>query len=276
MCYVVSLHFIKMNGTGNRIVVVDNRGKRFAVPDEDALRRMGDDTTGPGFDQLMWINPAQDIANVAAYRVFNSDGSEVEQCGNGLRCIASLLGAAEGEDFSLESPAGLVSARIIDDNTTAVSMGHPVFVPADVPFVADEESLLYAIEADGRLLEASVLSMGNPRIVLDVDDTATAPVETLGPLLEHHPRFPARVNVGFRRITARNHIDLRVWERGAGETLACGTGACAAVISGIRRGLLDDEVRVSLPGGEVVVSWRGEEAWLSGQVTLEYEGSFDL
>ena len=267
---------MKMHGTGNRILVIDNREARLLPPVEQRLRELGDENTGPGFDQLMWLDPSDAAEVAAAYRVFNADGSEVEQCGNGLRCLAWLV-ARDGETaFALSSPAGVVNARVGGEDDVAVSMGAPIFAPADIPFLADEEALRYVIDVDGEALEISALSMGNPHAVIDVSDVATAPVERLGAKLEVHARFPEKTNVGFAHYQARDRIALRVFERGVGETLACGTGACAAVVSGIRRGLLDDEVSVAVPGGELMVSWRGDDAWLSGRVTLEDEGSIDL
>lgn len=265
-----------MHGTGNRIVVVDNRQLRHPVPSAEQLKRLGSNDSGPGFDQLMWLEPADYAAHKAAYRVFNADGSEAEQCGNGLRCLAWVLGREGPREFDLESPVGIVTARLVDATTTAVGMGKPVFAPGDIPFVADAEAPRYEIDVDGQTLTVDVLSMGNPHAVLDVDDMAMAPVATLGPALQQHPRFPTGVNVGFRQITSRTSMALRVFERGVGETLACGTGACAAVVSGIRSGRLDADVTVALPGGEVMVSWQGDNVWLSGEVAVEMEGSFDL
>ncbi len=271
-----TLPFMKMHGTGNRILVIDNREAAVSPPSAQQLCELGDENSGPGFDQLMWLDASDTPDSVAAYRVFNADGSEVGQCGNGLRCLAWLLARDGQAEFSLSSPAGVVASRVGSGDDVAVSMGAPVFAPADIPFVADREAQRYTIDVDGDTLEISALSMGNPHAVIDVDDVATAPVERLGPLIEGHPRFPDKTNVGFAEYKTRDHIALRVFERGVGETLACGTGACAAVVSGIRRGLLDREVRVSVPGGELMVSWRGDQAWLSGRVTLEDEGSIDL
>ena len=274
----MQLRYASMQGTGNRILVVDRRGYAVEPPTAAEIRELGASAT-TGFDQLMWLTPPTSDASVASYRVFNNDGSEVEQCGNGLRCVARLLAdEATGSQLALDSPAGRVVAELVDDGTVAVNMGTPEFRPGRIPFVAEGEQLRYTIDVDGRTVDAAVLSMGNPHCVLDVEDTATAPVEQLGPVLEHHPRFPERVNVGFRRIRARDAIDLRVFERGAGETLACGTGACAAVVSGQRENRLDETVAVSLPGGQVVVSWRGpnEPVWLTGNAELTSEGTLDI
>lgn len=274
----MALPYVKMSGTGNRILVVDNREAGSDVPAPATLRRLGDDATGPGFDQLMWLLPSRHSGAVAAYRVFNRDGTEVEQCGNGLRCVASYLGGAPGATIALDSPAGRVEASFAGDGRVSVSMGEPSFEPAAVPFAAETAAQRYPLDVGGEVLEVAVVSMGNPHCVVDVANTADAPVATLGPAIETHPRFPERVNVGFRRIRSRSAIDLRVYERGAGETLACGTGASAAVAAGCREGLLDGTVTVRLPGGELVVSWRGpgHPVWLSGDVTPISEGTIDV
>ena len=268
--------YLKMHGTGNRILIVDQRERDADVPSESELQRLGDPATGLGFDQLMWVEAARDPTALAAYRVFNADGSEVEQCGNGLQCVAWWLAREGTRDFSLESPAGLVDAAVGDDDRVSVSMGLPVFDPAGIPFDAERESASYPIDVGGETLEASVLSMGNPHCVLIVDDVSTAPVDELGAALETHPRFPQKTNVGFMEIRDRKHIALRVFERGVGETAACGSGACAAVVSGIRGGHLDDEVCVQVPGGKLVVSSGPDAVWLTGQVELINEGSIDL
>lgn len=276
----MQIAYLKMHGAGNQIMVVDQRKHDLSPPGRDALRRLGDGSSGPGFDQLMWVGPATDSAMAASYRVFNSDGSEVEQCGNGVRCVAWMLAqdSGAGRKFRLESPAGPVEARVLADGSVTVSMGTPEFDPARVPFVADSRSERYALDVGGMTHSVSVLSMGNPHCILDVADVTTADVARLGPLLEKHRRFPAGANIGFMQIRDRHNIDLRVFERGAGETLACGTGACAAVVSGQRRDLLDEQVAVHLPGGQLVVSWRGaaEPIWLTGNAELISEGTIDL
>lgn len=274
----MQIDYLKMHGAGNRILVVDERLTNRPPPTPEKLRALADDVSGPGFDQLMWVLPARDSDAAASYRVFNADGTEVEQCGNGVRCVARMLARTSGEEtFLLEGPAGPVEARM-DGGRITVSMGRPEFEPARIPFIAEKAELRYKIDVNDEKLEISALSMGNPHCVLDVADVSRAPVATLGPSLEHHPRFPARANVGFMQVVDPGHIRLRVHERGVGETLACGTGACAAVVSGLRRCLLDGDVTVDLPGGQLMVSWRrpAEPVWLSGNAELICEGTIDL
>ncbi len=270
----------KMQGTGNLILVVDQRAGSIPPPSSEKLRKLGNEQTGPGFDQMMWIGPASDQVSLASYRVFNADGSEVEQCGNGARCVAQYLAAVDGSgpEFSLQSPAGLITAHVHPDGLVAVSMGTPRFEPSRIPFMADRAADSYVLTVGQEELEICAVSMGNPHAVLQVADIDLAPVAEIGPLIEHHERFPELCNVGFLRIRERRSIELRVYERGVGETAACGTGACAAVVSGQRLGLLDEEVLVQLPGGQVVVSWHGGEApaWLKGNAELINEGMMDL
>ncbi|MDJ0747896.1 MAG: diaminopimelate epimerase [Woeseiaceae bacterium] len=272
--------YTKMRGTGNDILVVDQRETNASPPDVERLKALGNEATGPGFDQLMWITRSQNADFAAGYRIFNADGSEVEQCGNGVRCVASYLASQPGHpaDFTMRSPAGPVEARVDDDGLVDVSMGTPEFEPAAIPFDAERRADRYELIVDGLAYDVSAVSMGNPHCVLLVDDVETAPVETLGPVIETHPRFPEKANVGFVRIAGRDRIDLRVFERGVGETAACGTGACAAVVAGQRLGLLDDTVDVRLPGGQLVVSWRGgsEPVWLTGNAETISKGIIDL
>lgn len=276
----MQLTYLKMQGAGNRIVVVDQREQDLPPPSSDELQRLGNDATGPGFDQLMWVGPPRTSGATASYRVFNADGSEVEQCGNGVRCVAWMLAreSAALKSFSLDSPAGPIEAVVLDDDRVTVSMGPPEFDPAHVPFLAEEQCDRYELEVFRRTHLVSVLSMGNPHCVLLVDGIAAADVDRLGPAIEGHKRFPAATNVGFMHIRDRKSIDLRVYERGVGETLACGTGACAAVVAGQRLGRLDDEVAVQLPGGQLVVSWRGdaEPVWLTGNAEFTSEDTIDL
>ena len=278
--YVMRVPYLKMHGTGNLILIVDQRAGNLPPPDKNRLRELGDEDTGPGFDQLMWLAAADDGMSVASYRVFNSDGSEVEQCGNGVRCVARYLAGRENidQEFSLQSAAGTIAACANADGLVAVGMGTPVFEPEKIPFIAESPADTYLLTIGDEAHQISAVSMGNPHAVLQVPDVSTAPVGEIGPLIEHHERFPELTNVGFMRIRDRQNIDLRVHERGVGETAACGTGACAAVVSGRRLGLLDETVTVQLPGGQVVVSWRGGEAsaWLKGNAELINEGMMDL
>ena len=284
----MQLRFTSMQGTGNRILIVDEREQNREPPAAASIRAFANGPDGLDFDQLMWVREPFDFASAASYRVFNADGSEVEQCGNGARCVAWLLGHRDGlgPEMRLDSPAGTVEARLCDANRVAVNMGLPEFEPARIPFVADTASEVasdpasgrYRLELAGETFEVSVLSMGNPHCVIDVDDVEKADVARIGAAIESHERFPERVNVGFMAIINRRKIALRVHERGVGETLACGTGACAAVVAGRRRGLLDAEVAVNLPGGQLVVSWRGagRPVWLSGDVEVSSEGTIDV
>jgi diaminopimelate epimerase len=276
----VELDYFIMHGAGNRILVVDSRARDVPPPSVELLRRLADPETGPGFDQLMWVTAPGDTSLDAGYRIFNADGSEVQQCGNGVRCVAWMLARESGKrgTLRLDSPSGIVEARMEADGRITVSMGPPEFEPSRIPFIADERADRYLLAIAGADYDVSVLSMGNPHCVFQVADTRSADVERLGPLVENHERFPERTNVGFMAIRGRKAIDLRVYERGAGETLACGTGACAAVVAGQSLGYLDDAVAVSLPGGQLMVSWRGggESVWLTGNAELISEGSIDL
>lgn len=276
----MELDYLIMHGAGNRILVVDSRDRDVPPPPVDMLRRLADPKTGPGFDQLMWVTSPGDTSLDAGYRIFNADGSEVQQCGNGVRCVAWMLARESGRRGTLRlgSPSGIVEARVEADGRITVSMGPPEFEPSRIPFVADARADRYLLAVGGADYDVFVVSMGNPHCVFQVADTRNAGVEWLGPLVENHDRFPERTNVGFMAVRGRKAIDLRVYERGVGETLACGTGACAAVVAGQRLGLLDDAVTVRLPGGELMVSWRGggETVWLTGNAELISEGSIDL
>ena len=276
----MKIAYTKMHGAGNDILVVDQRAGDASVPSPEMLRKLGNKAVGPGFDQLMWVSAASSPAFAASYRIFNADGSEVEQCGNGVRCVASMLANQSGhpQAFTLQSPAGPVEARVDDDGLVSVSMGSPEFDPAQIPFVADKQADRYVLDVAGRQFDICAVSMGNPHCVLHVENVEEAAVDELGPLIERHERFPQRVNVGFAHIRDRQNVDLRVFERGTGETRACGTGACAAVVTGQALGLLDETVNVKLPGGQLVVSWRGdsEPVWLTGNAEFISEGIMDL
>jgi diaminopimelate epimerase len=287
------IEFLKMQGLGNDFLVFDAPAAAADTPlDSCRLRALADRHTGVGFDQALMLEAPRHAGSRAFYRVFNSDGTEVEQCGNGARCIAALLYARApqlGRDLVMGSPGGLVHAHVRDDGLVSVDMGAPNFDPraipmdaaadaAGAPAASPDEASTYSLNVDGADIEIGAVSMGNPHAVLRVSDVKTAPVERFGPSIEHHRRFPKRTNVGFMQVVGRNHIRLRVFERGAGETLACGTGACAAVAVGRRQGLLDEQVRVDLPGGTASVSWQATvgHLWLTGPATTVFSGSIDI
>ena len=273
------LEFTKMHGLGNDFAVFDAPG---AAPLDGALiRRLADRHTGIGFDQALLLEAPRRTDTAVFYRIFNADGVEVEQCGNGARCIAALLaarGLACSGAVTLESPAGLIRARTLADGLVSVDMGPVHFEPRALPFESQAEAERYPLEVGGGSVEIGAVSIGNPHAVLLVDSVATAAVERLGPAIERHPRFPRRVNAGFMQVVDRSHIRLRVYERGAGETLACGTGACAAVAVGRRWGRLDREVHVSVRGGELRVNWDGpgEHIWLTGPAETAFVGHVEV
>jgi diaminopimelate epimerase len=279
------LAFHKMEGIGNDFVVIDARAQQFA-PDPATVRLLAHRRRGIGCDQLLLIETDPDGAAAFSYRIWNADGGEVEQCGNGARCLALLwateLAPAPVESFRMRCAAGLVEARV-RDGVAAVSMGVPEFRPARIPLTATSEAARYTIPVGERGVRLGAVSMGNPHAVIVLDelgerDISHAPVAVLGPALERHPAFPQRVNVGFAQPLGRDRIALRVWERGCGETQACGTGACAAVAVLQDGGALDPGVSVELPGGTVFVEWqgRGSPAWLSGPSRKVFEGNISL
>jgi diaminopimelate epimerase len=270
-----------MQGLGNDFVVFDAPGADAATLDPDTVRALADRHLGVGFDQALMLEAARDPAHRAGYRIFNADGGEVEQCGNGARCIAALLYARApelGRELSMESPGGTVRARVREDGWVSVDMGAPDFDPRSLPMDAAAEASSYSLEVEGETVEFGAVSMGNPHAVLQVPDVKRAPVERLGPRIERHRRFPRRTNVGFMQIMDRRHIGLRVFERGVGETRACGTGACAAAAVGRRQGLLEADVQVDLPGGTAHVSWPGpgEPLWLTGPAAKVFTGIIDV
>jgi diaminopimelate epimerase len=274
------IDFTKMHGAGNDFVVFD------APPDQsllrpERLRALADRRTGIGFDQALVLERPRRPDTAVFYRIFNADGDEVEQCGNGARCIAALLhtrGLTRNGSVSLDSPTGEIRARIEAAGGVSVDMGVPNFDPGSLPFSAPREADSYPLEVAGQQLDIGAVSVGNPHAVLTVAAVDTAPVATLGPAIERHPRFPKRVNAGFLEIVARGEVRLRVYERGAGETRSCGTGACAAVAVGRRRGLLDAEVRVRVRGGELRVNWQGsgERIWLTGPTQISFQGHVEV
>jgi diaminopimelate epimerase len=274
------VEFVKMHGTGNDFIVFDAPPKA-SLPDPETFRKLADRHTGIGFDQALVLEPARRPDTQVFYRIFNADGIEVEQCGNGARCIAALItkrsGAGPG-DLVMDSPGGLVRARVHADGLVSVDMGVPNFDPRALPFEASGEAYIYPLQAGGSEVEIGAVSIGNPHAVIRVASVDAAPVDRLGPAVENHPRFPKRTNVEFMQVVAPGHIRLRVHERGTGETLACGTGACAAVAVGRRHGLLERDVAVDLRGGRLTVTWPGdgEHIWLKGPTETSFEGRVDI
>lgn len=273
----MSFSFSKMQGLGNDFVVID--AVRQSVPlDADTIRALADRRFGVGCDQVLVVEPPEGDADFR-YRIFNADGGEVEQCGNGARCFVVFVrehGLTDKREIRVETKGGVIVPRVVEGGLVTVDMGVPRFTAADVPFDGGAGAIAEPLDVDGTQVEVSVLSMGNPHAVQVVNDVETAPVTSEGPRIEHHPRFPKRVNAGYMQVVDRATIRLRVWERGAGETLACGTGACAAAVAGIRRGLLDSPVRVITRGGDLRIAWEGEGApvMMTGPATTVYEGTW--
>jgi len=276
----MELEFTKMHGLGNDFIVIDAINQKVDL-DASLVRRLADRRHGIGCDQLLLVEASSRPDSQFRYRIFNANGGEVEQCGNGARCFARFVrarGLTEATRIPVETTAGRIELIIDDDDNVTVDMGAPRLEPAEIPFEATVQAPRYAISVNGETLEIGAVSMGNPHAVLEVPHAETAPVARLGPALEAHPRFPNHVNVGFMEIVDRNRIRLRVFERGAGETLACGSGACAAVVAGRVQGLLDDTVTTELRGGDLVVSWRGDNhpVLMTGPATFVFEGKIEL
>lgn len=270
--------FSKMHGAGNDFVVLDLRDGRIA-PDAGLAAALGDRHTGVGFDQLLTIEPSVRADCAARYRIWNSDGSAAQQCGNGARCVAAWLlraGVAEPPRFRLDSPAGVIDVQCLDDDRYALQMGVPEFRPAHVPFLAEREQREYSASIDGARLSFGAVSMGNPHALLLVDDIAQAPVAGLGPALQRSGLFPESVNVGFAQVLSPSRIALRVYERGAGETLACGSGACAAVAVLVRQGRIGRRVEVQLPGGTLEIDWPSDDTpiVMAGPAAFVFEGEW--
>lgn len=275
-----SLEFTKMHGLGNDFVVIDAINQQCALSAEQC-RYIADRHFGIGCDQILLVEPAQDRNTDFHYRIFNADGSEVEQCGNGARCFAGFVrakGLTDKQSINVGTRSGNIRLYLEEGGLVRVNMGAPVLDPPLIPFLAESRNSSYPIEVNGQQLEIGAVSMGNPHAVIRVAAVATAAVSEIGPALENHPQFPQRVNVGFMQIVERSHIRLRVYERGTGETLACGTGACAAVVAGIIQGLLDQEVQVTLPGGDLMIKWEGssQPVWMSGPAATVFEGRIEL
>lgn len=257
---MVNLRFSKMQALGNDFVVFDGVRQSVVLTPEQR-RLLADRHHGVGCDQILVVEPASDARADFFYRIYNADGSEAGQCGNGARCLASFIrrqGLSPSDRLTLQTVHGLLVVEFADGGLLKVDMGMPVLDPAAIPFVADGPAVTHLLEVDGESIETGVVSLGNPHAVVLVDDVTQAPVARMGPAISHHERFPERANVGFLEILDACHVRLRVYERGAGETLGCGSGACAAVVSGRLRGLLDERVTVELPGGSLLIDWAGE------------------
>ncbi|WPP44718.1 diaminopimelate epimerase [Pseudomonas sp. AN-1] len=274
------LRFTKMHGLGNDFMVLDLVTQHAHIQPKH-VRQWGDRHTGVGFDQLLIVEPPSRPDVDFRYRIFNADGSEVEQCGNGARCFARFVldkRLTAKKRIRVETKNSVIELNVRNDGQITVDMGAPRLAPAEIPFVAPEAAIAYEVEVDGRTLELAAVSMGNPHGVLRVADVDTAPVHQLGPQLETHPRFPQKANIGFLQVVDAHHARLRVWERGCGETQACGTGACAAAVAGIRQGWLQSPVQISLPGGSLSIEWAGPGApvLMTGPALRVFEGQVRL
>jgi diaminopimelate epimerase len=276
----MSLKFTKMHGAGNDFVVLDGVRQSIALSPEQ-IRYIADRHFGIGCDQLLLVEKSPRDDADFRYRIFNADGGEVEQCGNGARCFVRFVHdhkLTSKREIVVETKSGLISPRLEEDGRVTVNMGAPIFDPARIPFMSDSDAVIRPLQVGDDTVQITAVSMGNPHAVQVVADVETAPVATQGPLIEHHPRFPKRVNAGFMQVIDREHIKLRVYERGAGETLSCGTGACAAVVAGIRRGLLDTTVHVATRGGTLSITWAGEHSpvLMTGPAISVFEGEINL
>jgi diaminopimelate epimerase len=274
------LRFTKMQGLGNDFVVLDATREPIAL-DPATVRRLADRHFGVGCDQVLVVEKPARLDVDFRYRIFNADGGEVEQCGNGARCFVRFVrarGLTNKRAIRVETAGGIIEPRLEDDGQVTVDMGTPVFRAAAVPFIGGTEAVLEPLEVDGATIGVSVLSMGNPHAVQQVDDVDAAPVTIQGPRIEAHPRFPKRVNAGYMQVIDRANIRLRVWERGAGETLSCGTGACAAAVVGIRRDLIDSPVQVATRGGVLGIAWKGGGApvMMTGPAETVFEGEWSV
>ncbi|MBL8201181.1 MAG: diaminopimelate epimerase [Chromatiales bacterium] len=268
--------FTKMHGLGNDFVLI--RGDGLGLPAPERIRQLADRHRGIGFDQLLWLEAPRRAGDDVHYRIFNTDGSEAEQCGNGARCIARLVARPGQQELRLGHGTGSVRARMEEDGAVTVEMAVPELRPAAIPFEAPGQAPRYTLVAGDETVEAGVVSLGNPHAVLQVANVETAPVQKLGPRLERHERFPNRANIGFMQVLAPDRIRLRVFERGVGETSACGTGACAAVVIGRTWGLLEPRVAVELPGGTLQVRWDGPgfPVWMTGEAVTVFEGTIQV
>ena len=273
------LRFTKMHGLGNDFVVFDGINQSVTLTPEQC-RRIADRHFGVGCDQILLVERASRADADFRYRIFNADGGEVEQCGNGARCFVRFVhdkGLTDKRAIRVETASGVIEPRLLDNGLVTVDMGPPRFAPREIPFIAESEALAYPLKVGQHTIEISALSMGNPHAVLRVNDLDSAPVDILGAAIEAHQRFPQRVNAGFMQVLTPHDIRLRVYERGAGETLACGTGACAAAVAGIRHGWLQTPVSVHTRGGDLVVEWAGGNApvYMTGPAVTVFEGELE-
>ena len=276
----MTLKFTKMHGAGNDFVVIDGVRQSVALS-ADQIRFIADRHFGIGCDQILLVEKTQRDDADFRYRIFNADGGEVEQCGNGARCFVRFVHdqkLTSKRGIVVETKGGLISPHLEDDGRVTVNMGPPIFDPSQIPFVSDSHEVIQPLQLGTEVVQITAVSMGNPHAVQVVTDIEAAPVTTQGALIEHHPRFPKRVNAGYMQIVDRTHIRLRVFERGAGETLSCGTGACAAVVAGIRRKLLDNTVHVATRGGSLKITWAGERSpvLMTGPAINVFEGEINL
>lgn len=274
------LHFTKMQGVGNDFVMLDGIRQQVSLSTEQ-IRRLADRHFGIGCDQLLLVEAYEGDDADFRYRIFNADGGEVEQCGNGARCFARFVcdqGLTQQTTIPVMTASGRIVLQVQADGQVTVDMGIPELEPKRIPFISESRQTLYTVQLEEDTVSFAAVSMGNPHAVLQVTDTATAPVQGLGSVLESHPAFPKRVNVGFMQVIGRQHIRLRVFERGSGETLACGTGACAAVVAGRIQGLLNEEVTVDLRGGQLHIRWQGEgqPVWMTGPAETVFRGTITL
>ncbi len=276
----MKLRFTKMQGLGNDFVVLDAVSERIDMTPSLA-RRLADRHFGVGCDQVLIVERASSPEVDFRYRIFNADGGEVSQCGNGARCFARFVrdkGLTDKNEIRVQTRSGVIVPRLEANGEVTVDMGPPVFGPARIPFDSSSDALIQPLEVGGRTVHITAVSMGNPHAVQVVEDVERAPVTSEGPAIENHPRFPERVNAGYVQVLDRHHLRLRVWERGAGETLACGTGACAAAVACMRRGLADSPVRVSTRGGDLTIRWDGEDnpVLMTGPAVAVFDGEIDL
>lgn len=277
---MTSLYFTKMHGLGNDFMVIDNTADKILL-NSDLIRHWSDRHTGIGFDQLLVVNAPSVSCAEFDYQIFNADGGEVEHCGNGARCFARYVvekKLSNNSTIDVNTALGIITLQLQSDGQVTVKMGIPNFEPDSIPFIADGLSHLYTLDVAGQTYHVGAASIGNPHVLLHVEDVSCADVNTLGPLIENHPRFPNRVNVGFMQIIDPQHIRLRVYERGVGETKACGTGACAAVAIGHTQGLLDNRAIVSLPGGDLTIHWPDVHMAIemTGPCSTVYEGQIKM